>query len=35
MPIYAFLGPAGTFSEEALLSLGVEDLDPARMLEHR
>jgi prephenate dehydratase len=28
MPRYAFLGPAGTFSEEALLSLGIEDLDP-------
>ena len=25
---YAFLGPAGTFSEEALLALGVEDLEP-------
>ncbi|PKQ16646.1 MAG: prephenate dehydratase [Actinobacteria bacterium HGW-Actinobacteria-7] len=25
---YAFLGPAGTFSEEALLSLGVEGLEP-------
>jgi prephenate dehydratase len=25
---YAFLGPEGTFSEEALLSLGVEDLAP-------
>lgn len=24
---YAFLGPAGTFSEEALLSLGIEQLD--------
>jgi len=28
MPRYAFLGPAGTFSEEALLSLGIEDLEP-------
>ena len=28
MPRYAFLGPAGTFSEEALLSLGIDDLDP-------
>lgn len=28
MPRYAFLGPAGTFSEEALLSLGIEGLDP-------
>ena len=27
MPRYAFLGPAGTFSEEALLSLGLDDLD--------
>ena len=27
MPRYAYLGPAGTFSEEALLSLGIEDLD--------
>lgn len=26
MPKYAYLGPKGTFSEEALLSLGVEDL---------
>lgn len=25
---YAFLGPAGTFSEEALLSLPIEDLEP-------
>lgn len=25
---YAFLGPAGTFSEEALLSLEIEDLEP-------
>jgi prephenate dehydratase len=25
---YAFLGPAGTFSEEALFSLGIEDLEP-------
>lgn len=25
---YAFLGPAGTFSEEALLSLGIEGLEP-------
>lgn len=25
---YAFLGPAGTFSEEALLALGIEDLEP-------
>jgi prephenate dehydratase len=25
---YAFLGPAGTFSEEALLTLGIEDLEP-------
>ena len=25
---YAFLGPAGTFSEEALYSLGIEDLEP-------
>jgi len=24
----AFLGPAGTFSEEALLTLGIEDLEP-------
>ncbi len=28
MARYAFLGPAGTFSEEALLSLDVEDLEP-------
>ena len=28
MPIYAFLGPAGTFSEEALLSLDVDGLEP-------
>jgi prephenate dehydratase len=28
MTRYAFLGPAGTHSEEALLSLGVEDLEP-------
>ncbi len=28
MPRFAFLGPAGTFSEEALLSLGIEDLEP-------
>jgi prephenate dehydratase len=28
MPRYAFLGPAGTFSEEALLSLGIDGLDP-------
>ena len=27
MPRYAFLGPAGTFSEEALLALGIEDLE--------
>jgi prephenate dehydratase len=27
MPRYAFLGPAGTFSEEALLSLGLEDVE--------
>jgi prephenate dehydratase len=27
MPRYAFLGPAGTFSEEALLTLGVADLE--------
>jgi prephenate dehydratase len=26
MPSYAYLGPRGTFSEEALLSLGIEDL---------
>lgn len=25
---YAFLGPAGTFSEEALLRMGIEDLEP-------
>jgi len=25
---YAFLGPVGTFSEEALLSLGIADLEP-------
>lgn len=25
---YAYLGPAGTFSEEALLSLGIADLEP-------
>lgn len=28
MTRYAFLGPVGTFSEEALLGLGVPDLDP-------
>ncbi len=28
MKRYAFLGPAGTFSEEALFSLGVEDIEP-------
>ena len=28
MPRYAFLGPAGTFSEEALLTLGIDDLEP-------
>jgi prephenate dehydratase len=28
MTRYAFLGPAGTFSEEALLSLGIEGLEP-------
>jgi prephenate dehydratase len=28
MPRYAFLGPAGTFSEEALLTLGIDDLHP-------
>ncbi len=28
MPRFAFLGPAGTFSEEALLSLGIDGLDP-------
>jgi prephenate dehydratase len=28
MPRYAFLGPAGTFSEEALFSLGIDDLEP-------
>jgi prephenate dehydratase len=28
MPRYAFLGPAGTFSEEALLLLDIEDLEP-------
>ncbi len=28
MTRYAFLGPAGTFSEEALFSLAVEDLEP-------
>lgn len=27
MPRYAFLGPSGTFSEEALLSLDIEDLE--------
>lgn len=27
MPRYAFLGPAGTFSEEALFALGIDDLD--------
>jgi prephenate dehydratase len=27
MPRYAYLGPAGTFSEEALFSLGVDDLE--------
>jgi prephenate dehydratase len=26
---WAFLGPAGTFSEEALLSLGLDDVEPA------
>jgi len=28
MTRYAFLGPAGTFSEEALFALGIEDLEP-------
>ncbi len=28
MHSYAFLGPAGTFSEEALLALAIEDLEP-------
>jgi len=28
MPTYAFLGPAGTFSEEALLTLGIDELTP-------
>ena len=28
MARYAYLGPAGTFSEEALLSLRIEDLEP-------
>lgn len=28
MTRYAYLGPAGTFSEEALLSLGIDDLEP-------
>lgn len=28
MPRYAFLGPAGTFSEEALLALDVQDVTP-------
>jgi len=28
MTRYAFLGPAGTFSEEALYSLGLDDLEP-------
>jgi prephenate dehydratase len=28
MTRYAFLGPAGTFSEEAVYSLGIEDLEP-------
>lgn len=28
MPRYAFLGPAGTFSEEALLTLGLPDSEP-------
>lgn len=28
MPRYAFLGPSGTFSEEALFSLGIEGLEP-------
>jgi prephenate dehydratase len=32
MPRYAYLGPSGTFSEEALLSLGVEDLEPVDCL---
>ncbi len=28
MPHYAFLGPAGTFSEEALLALAIPDVEP-------
>lgn len=28
MTRYAFLGPAGTFSEEALYTLGIDDLEP-------
>lgn len=28
MTRYAFLGPSGTFSEEALLSLGLDDVEP-------
>ncbi len=28
MPRYAFLGPSGTFSEEALFTLGVDDVEP-------
>ena len=28
MTRYAFLGPAGTFSEEALYSMGIDDLEP-------
>jgi prephenate dehydratase len=28
MTRYAFLGPAGTFSEEAVYTLGIEDLEP-------
>ncbi len=28
MPRYAFLGPAGTFSEEALRGLGLDDIQP-------
>lgn len=31
MPRYAFLGPEGTYSEEALLGLGVPDLEPLAM----